>query len=149
MGSNVKGISIFIIVLMLAAVIGIVAYGNGDLGGKTKEVSATADDRAEETAEASDLKLVGEDTRAFLEDDTFFNTDGPSYSAVQKVEGRELSLLMTSIEKDLRIRVVNNAGELVTGHSFCIVLNRADEYADEDQNGVIYIENLPPGEYEV
>ena len=150
MGSNIKGISIFIVILMFAAVIGIVAYGNGVFAGKTEEASSMSEEDMTETesTNTSDLNQVGEDTRAFLTDDTFFHGDGGS-SSVYQVDGRELSLLMTSIEKDLRIRIVNNAGRTVTGQNFCVVLNETAEYTDEDRNGIIDIQNLAAGEYGV
>ena len=150
MGSNIKGISIFIVILMFAAVIGIVAYGNGVFAGKTEEASSMSEEdmTKTESTNTSDLNQVGEDTRAFLTDDTFFHGDGGS-SSIYQVDGRELSLLMTSIEKDLRIRIVNNAGRTVTGQNFCVVLNETAEYTDEDRNGIIDIQNLAAGEYGV
>lgn len=56
---------------------------------------------------------------------------------------------MTSVQKDLRIQIVDNAGKLVTGENFCVVLNGNKEYQDDDKDGVIYIEYLRAGDYEV
>ncbi len=56
---------------------------------------------------------------------------------------------MTSVQKDLRIQIVDNAGKLVEGEAFCVVLNGDKEYVDEDKDGIIYIEYLRAGDYEV
>ncbi len=146
MGSNVKRIIILLIILMFVAVGGIVLYANirsGDESAKTGEPEAESG-----TEEAGTLQ-IGDDTRAFLEDETFFEPDKQPYSSIEKMEGKNLSLLMTSVQKDLRIQIVDNAGKLVEGESFSVVLNGDKEYTDDDQDGVIYIEHLRAGEYAV
>lgn len=149
MGSNVKRMVIFMVIVMLAAVIGIVLYSNRDSLQKDKETAAMAEEETEGTAAEGQTGQIGEDTRAFLDDETFFDSDRQPYSSIEKFEGRGVSLLMTSVEKDLRIQIVDNAGELVTGETFCVILNKDDEYMDEDQDGVIHIENLRAGDYAV
>ena len=167
MGSSVKVIAISIIIFMLLAVIGIVSYGNEQE--KAREAVQLSEENTVEIAQGSQagMELVGEDTRAFLKDDTFFDADSgvvqPSYTVpaaeeqaagtqeaeMPEAEGKEVSLLMTSVAKDLRVRIVDSTGKLEEGTEFCITLNQKDEYKDEDKNGVIYIENLSAGEYEV
>ncbi len=38
---------------------------------------------------------------------------------------------------------------VVAGEDFCVVLNGNKEYMDDDRDGVIYIEYLRAGDYEV
>lgn len=146
MGSNLKSMTVFMVVLMFAVIIGVVIYVNGDSFGLSKN----QDSPVEETQQtAATPKQIGSDTRAFLQDDTFFDADKAPYSSIAKKEGKTLSLLMTSVQKDLRIQVVDNVGKLVTGVNFNVVLNKDKEYIDDDKDGIIYIEYLRAGGYEV
>lgn len=148
MGSSVKKMAVFMMIFMVVAVAGIVIYANRDSFKDTKETAALTE--AEEAApEDGETKQIGSDTRAFLNDETFFDPEEEPYSSIEVVEGTNLSLLMTSVQKDLRIQIVDNAGELVTGESFCVVLNGEQEYTDDDQNGMIYIDELRAGNYGV
>lgn len=150
MGSNVKKIVVFMLLFMIAAIIGIAVYADRSSGSERKAaMSAETSQGGESGTEENQGKQIGTDTKAFLSDETFFDSDKEPYSSIEKMEGNYLSLLMTSVEKDLRIQIVDNAGKPVTGENFCVVLNEEDEYVDEDQDGVIYIEHLRAGDYEV
>lgn len=146
MGSNVKRTVIWMIVFMFVAVAGIFLYANIRSDGEETEAAAIEE---ESGPEENETMQIGNDTRAFLSDETFFDPDKQPYSSIAKVDGKNLSLLMTSVQKDLRIQIVDNAGKLVTGEDFCVVLNGNKEYMDDDQDGVVYIEYLRAGEYEV
>ncbi len=150
MDSSLKRMTIFMVVIMFAVVAGTVFYANKDLfmGKESQETSAEIVQEEDQAGEAA-ASRIGSDSRAFLADETFFNPDKKPYSAIEKVNEKHLSLLMTSVEKNLRIQVVDNAGKLVTGETFCVVLNNDKEYLDEDQDGVIYIDHLRAGRYEV
>ena len=146
MGSNIKRIVILMIVLMFVAVAGIVLYAN--IRSEEKAVQTAQMDTETGAGEGETLQ-IGDNTRAFLGDETFFDPDKQPYSSIEKMEGKNLSLLMTSVQKDLRIQIVDNAGKLVEGEDFCVVLNGDKEYVDEDKDGIIYIEYLRAGDYEV
>lgn len=151
MGSSVKRTVIWMIVLMFVAVAGIFLYANIRSDGE-REASAALEEESgagEEGTAQADPMQIGDDTRAFLSDDTFFDPDKQPYSSIKKIDGKSLSLLMTSVQKDLRIQIVDNAGKLVEGEDFCVVLNGSKEYKDDDKDGVIYIEYLRAGDYEV
>lgn len=91
---------------------------------------------------------IGNDLSAFLRDETFFDQED-SYLAQLADRTNRLSLVVTSIEKDLRIQVVDYQGELVTGESFFVEVDGLGEYKDLDKDGVIYIGDLLAGEYSV
>ena len=92
---------------------------------------------------------IGNDLKAFLRDSTFFDTDiNPVLEAAKEMASR-LSLVVTSVERDLRIQIVNAAGKPVTGESFQVELVGRGEYKDLDQDGIIYIGDLASGEYYV
>ncbi len=85
--------------------------------------------------------------RKFIEDATFFDQED-AYEMEEEVN-TQLLLQVTSIEQDLRIKIVNRKGELVTGESFYVSLNYEDTYKDLDQDGIIYIGGLAAGSYQV
>lgn len=108
---------------------------------------------------------IGNDLKAFEYDDSFFDPElNPVLEAAKDMSNR-LSLVVTSVEKDLRIQVVDNEGVPVSGSSFFVELAKIAEnqgglggqapsdqdgsYKDLDQDGVIYIGDLEAGEYSV
>lgn len=105
---------------------------------------------------------IGDDLKAFEQDDSFFDPEyNPVLEAAKDMSNR-LSLVVTSIEKDLRIQVVDSEGTPVEGESFYVDLAKAEggigsgesggsqkdgSYKDLDKDGVIYIGDLESGEY--
>lgn len=66
----------------------------------------------------------------------------------------EVSMTTTSIEKDLKIKFVDEKNKLVKGHTFVITITKVGEkngvvHKDENQNGTIYISDLAAGTYQV
>lgn len=92
---------------------------------------------------------IGDDLSAFLEDETFFDQDENEYLNSLLEEQNRLSLIVTSIEKDLRIQVVDKDNKPVTGESFYVTLDGEGDYKDLDKDGVIYIGDLDAGDYQV
>lgn len=67
---------------------------------------------------------------------------------------RNISFTGTSIAKDLKIKIIDEQEQLVSGVSFVITVTPATselgkEYNDHDKDGIIYIKNLVAGEYTV
>ena len=91
---------------------------------------------------------IGDDLSAFLKDPTFFDEEENPILESAKNANR-LSLMMTSVEKDLRIQVVDKEGIPVKGESFYVELDGLGKYKDLDKDGVIYIGDLDAGEYYV
>ncbi len=94
-------------------------------------------------------KQVGNDLSAFLRDATFFDEERNPVLEAAKDNANRLSLITTSVEKDLRVQVVDTDGKPVTGESFYVKLDGVGEYKDLDQDGIIYIGDLDAGEYYV
>lgn len=140
--------AIVTVCLLIFIVAGLVLYMNrGSLpkwGGAGQE-SVSGDSGEETTGE----RLIGSDTRAFLKDETFFDQDSGSLWSVRKKEENRLSLLMTSVQKDLRIQIVDSSEKPVKGIPFAVTLNEDKEYNDSDEDGIIYIEFLRAGTYQV
>ena len=116
-------------------------------GGSSHASGQTQDN--EEAASTPGPGQIGNDLKAFLRDSTFFDTDiNPVLEAAKEMASR-LSLVVTSVERDLRIQIVNAAGKPVMGESFQVELTGMGEYKDLDQDGIIYIGGLASGEYYV
>lgn len=92
---------------------------------------------------------IGDDLSAFLEDSTFFDQEyNPVLEAAKDALPR-LSLIVTSVERDLRIQIVDDSGQPVRDENFLVELEGMGEYKDPDKDGVIYIGGLAAGEYYV
>ncbi|MCI9141450.1 MAG: hypothetical protein HFH87_02370 [Lachnospiraceae bacterium] len=92
---------------------------------------------------------IGNDLSAFLRDNTFFDQEINPVLEAAKENASRLSLVVTSVEKDLRIQIVDIQGNPVTGESFYVKLEGEGEYKDLDKDGIIYIADLAAGEYYV
>ena len=106
--------------------------------------------------QVSDGNLMAmSDLKAFEQDDSFFNPERNQVLEDAKDMTNRLSMVVTSVEKDLRIQIVNNEGVPVKGESFLVELDKTQNsnaegtYKDLDKDGVIYIGDLTSGEYAV
>lgn len=68
---------------------------------------------------------------------------------------KELSLVCTSIGKDLKIKIEDQKSKLVTGEQFSVSVKsdkknaKASTYEDKDKDGIIYIDKIEAGKYTV
>lgn len=91
---------------------------------------------------------IGQNLSAFLQDETFFDPE-VQFKSIESYSGKSVSMVMSSVSKDLRIMIVDSLGELVTGAPFTVTLQGMGSYTDEDEDGMIYIDKLRAGEYSV
>lgn len=72
---------------------------------------------------------------------------------VEEQTGEEVSLLLSSIQKDLKIKIVSSDGKLAKGEAWiAYVRNEAGKeeiYEDTDQDGMIHVQSMKSGIYEV
>lgn len=148
MDSKLKKNALLFVTFAVLCVASIVVIANWEtlFGRNTNKVVKKPDN---ETQEVFSDGQIGEDLRGFLQDDTFFDEEKESFDWEDYLKMDRLSMVVTSIEKDLRIQVVDVLGELVTGESIFVTLEDVGEYKDLDQDGVIYIADLEPGDYNV
>lgn len=118
--------------------------GTADAGGAVTSAGTQTDQDTGAGQQGADKSNLS----AFLQDEYFFDRDTKETDRLYD-ETNRLSLIVTSVEKDLRVQIVDRDNKPVEGESFYITLNGKDEYKDLDKDGVIYIGNLPAGEYEV
>jgi len=96
---------------------------------------------------------VGNDLNGFLSDPAFFDQEKNDLLENAMDMSNRLSILTTSVEKDLRVQVIDYGGELVKNQTFSIRLTdaagNASEYKDLDKDGIIYAGGLRSGDYQV
>ena len=92
---------------------------------------------------------IGNDLSAFMRDETFFDEEENEFLENLKNEQNRLSLIVTSVEKDLRIQIVDSDNQPVSVESFFVTLKGMGDYKDLDKDGIIYIGDLAAGDYEV
>lgn len=149
MDSKLKGLTISCMFFLIILVILFVVYMNRSELPVKRDDSQTVnktvqnDDVANETFEG---KQIGNNLKAFLEDEEFFDKEKTKYQ--EYLEKRNtISMILTSIEKDLRIKIVNYDGDIVTGESFVVDISGKGEYTDDNQDGIIYVPYLKAGDY--
>ena len=94
---------------------------------------------------------------AFLKDSDFFDAEVPGGSnqpASDEVDEngmpvRPLTILASSVERDIRVKIVDDQGEAVSGQEFMVEVADTGVYVDEDKDGVILISDVKPGEYKL
>jgi len=158
------------------------AQNKGNEGAQAAQTEATQSDAAKDgsgsndipegTAQQADQNRIGSDLRAFERDESFFDPEKNAVLDAAKDMTNRLSLMVTSVEKDLRIQIVDNDGTPVAGNSFLVELTKAEPegekpegqgsgadrqnadgqnangtYKDLDKDGIIYIGDLQAGEY--
>lgn len=156
MDSKAKRIAIFIVLCAMVAVMAAVVavnyqsfVGGGDKKGSS-DTNASSLPQLEE-----DGKVSGADLSAFLRDDDFFDKDVPQKeeNETQTDENgnpvRALTLLASSVERDIRVKIVDDKGDVVAGQEFTVTVEDTGAYVDEDRDGVIRISDMKPGEYQV
>lgn len=68
------------------------------------------------------------------------------------IEEINVSITTTSIERDLKIKIVDENGNLVNGKPFVVTVTfdgEDKEYDDHDMDGIIYIKDIEGGDYVV
>lgn len=141
--------TLYAMIAMFVVLIGAIAFANLDtvLG----KLGLAGEEQAEETAAAAENTgggQRGDDLSAFLNDETFFDPE-VKFKSIESYSGRRVSLVMSSVAKDLRVMVVDSVGRLVAGTPFKINVQGVGEYTDSDEDGIIYLDGLRAGEYSV
>lgn len=166
MDSKLKRQVIFAVTAIVICVIALVFAANyvstGSFFPESKKSTQISNKTEENETAGSDLAQKYDlnpkkDPYAFLADPEFFDKEENSKQAEVERKSKELSVLVNSVDKDLRITIINNKGELVAGEGFEVVLEqmrsgvveKSDKYKDLDQDGYLYIGDMKPGEYQV
>lgn len=138
MDKHVRNLTILAVVSVLLLAVLLVWYSNrpeGKPGSQTVSVQKPVQDEAS--------------YRAFLQDEFFFDPDPEQSVTVSESTARapRLYLSASSMMKDIRIQIQDENGEAVKGIPFYVSVAPAGEYKDLDQDGLIYVPDIKPGEY--
>ncbi len=147
MDSKIMRMALLMVTLMIAAVFVLILLVNGY--GKPKKQSAITTIQESEEYVEEDGQVKGSDLSAWMNDETFFDADKLGSGDYLKEGEKELFLVTSSVEKDLRILITDESGKPVTGRGFVVTLSDAGTFKDVDRDGIIYIGDMKPGKYEV
>ena len=142
-----SSMAVILLVSLLVLYINRPPGNSGNRASQATQSPLPQEDEGEQ--EARKPGQIGDDLSAFLRDNTFFDQEVNPVLEAAKDNAARLSLVVTSVEKDLRIQIVDTKGNPVTGKSFFVELEGLGEYKDLDKDGIIYIGDLPAGEYYV
>ncbi|MCR5719443.1 MAG: glycoside hydrolase family 25 protein [Lachnospiraceae bacterium] len=136
--------------LMIFLVVGLVVYFNYDKVVSTEKPDKPDDTEVSSTSAQKVLEgKVGDDTKAFLNDETFFDEEvDPVYEAA-RLAAKTAQISVMSVEKDLRIVVSDGLGRTITGQKFTVSVKGIGNFKDIDCDGEIYIGGLTAGDYEI
>ncbi len=92
-----------------------------------------------------------------LTEETFFTEESVITELTEPTEVIEpihVSITTTSIERDLKIKFVDEHNDLVKGQHFVVTITKdaqqtGVEHSDDNMNGIIHIQSLEPGKYTV
>jgi GH25 family lysozyme M1 (1,4-beta-N-acetylmuramidase) len=148
-----KGKRFVVLFVLVAAVVAMgvaVVVNYNKLMGKNKTSQSDVTEVKEQYVEA-DGKIHGADLSAFLSDDEFFDKEAVQNEVVDENGNslRTVSVTASSVERDIRVKIVDDNGDVVTGQEFSVEVEDTGVYVDEDKDGVIRISDIKPGNYQV
>ncbi len=159
MDSKGKKIGILFVLCALLVVMAAVVMANYNrfLGKDTRAVSGSGTDSVSSQIIEADGKVHGADLSAFMKDSEFFDADVPNgsnqntYDEVDENGNpvRSLTISASSVERDIRVKIMDDKGDVVPGQAFEVEVADTGVYVDEDKDGVILISDIKPGEYKV
>lgn len=159
MDSKGKKIGILFVLCSLLIVMAVVVFANYNklMGHNTNTTAGGGADSAPNQVIEADGKVHGADLSAFMRDSDFFDAEVPggfgqnTYDEVDENGDsvKSLTVLASSVERDIRVKIVDDHGDVVSGEQFSVEVADTGVYVDEDRDGVILISDIKPGEYKV
>lgn len=159
MDSKGKKIGILFVLCSLLIVMAVVVFANYNklMGNNTNTTAGGGADSAPNQVIEADGKVHGADLSAFMRDSDFFDAEVPggfgqnTYDEVDENGDsvKSLTVLASSVERDIRVKIVDDHGDVVSGEQFSVEVADTGVYVDEDRDGVILISDIKPGEYKV
>ncbi|MCM1191810.1 MAG: hypothetical protein NC123_10100 [Butyrivibrio sp.] len=151
MDSKLRKMTILCSMAVILLVALLVLYTNRDRGSArpAPQPESTRTQDPEGNSAQPESGQIGNNLSAFLTDPTFFDPERNPILEEAMDDSNRLSLVVTSVEKDLRIQIVDMSGAPVAGKSFFVELEGLGQYKDLDTDGIIYIGGLAAGDYYV
>lgn len=139
-------VTLFVGLLLL-----IILLVNDRLGKKNVPVVENTDGEVTEYREAVDENgmIEGSDLYAWMGDETFFDAEKIGDGKYDVTTEIPVSLMASSVDKDLRVMILDEEGKLVKGRTFNINIAGLGDYTDNDKDGIIYVGDMKPGQYSI
>jgi len=149
MDSKLVGVGLLIVSLCAATVFMVVCAVNGVFDKKTNTTVEANNVIVEPVSLVQeDGRIVSADLSAWMGDALFFDEEIPvEEPVVEKVDKKIVSYKVSTIEKDIRIVFLDDQGELLSGRKFKMNIAGLGEYSDNDRDGIIYVDDVSPGDY--
>lgn len=97
-----------------------------------------------------DASMIAYSGESFLTEDVELED---AATEMPEQTGKMLSLVLTSVEKDLKVKLVDDEDTLVKGVKWGITVTDKDDnessYEDEDEDGIIHLTGINAGDYSV
>ena len=144
MDSKLVKMGILIVSLFTVTVMLIVLAINGRFGVQKQNTSTAPD-----VANTDETKEPMQDLGAWMSDETFFDEVKIGDGKYEVTDVKKADFMVSSIDKDIRILVMDEEGSVITGRRFRADISDLGEYSDEDRDGLIIIEDVSPGDYSI
>lgn len=144
MDSKLVRMGILIVSLFAVTVMVIVLAVNGKFSQKKVQPTEDIYEPVDETVEETPADLY-----AWLSDETFFDAEKLADGKYEVKETQSATYMVSSIDKDIRIVVMDDNGDIISGRRFRADISDLGEYSDENRDGIIYIEDVSPGDYNI
>ena len=144
MDSKLVRMGILIVSLFAVTVMVIVLAVNGKFSQKKVQPTEDIYEPVDETVEETPADLY-----AWLSDETFFDAEKLADGKYEVQETESATYMVSSIDKDIRIVVMDDNGDIISGRRFRADISDLGEYSDENRDGIIYIEDVSPGDYNI
>lgn len=164
MDSNLKRSAILVTVLICLTVITVVLLANAkqlkkNTSSEVSDIQASAGisasvQKQQHEPDQNGFVQIGDDNEAWKKDKGFFDSEESNFAALIFERMNTLSIKAVSVEKNMRVQIVDFEGNSVTGVEFNIQIRNLSDgktcvYSDTDMDGRIVVEDLIPGNYEV
>lgn len=153
MDSKLKRTVISLAVITSLLVVAVVVFLNKDNFIKDSKTVAVSEPVAVEEPVSKEPRQIGNDLSAWKKDAGFFDKESDTLAAEIMEEMATVSLESVSVEKDLRVRLIDYRGDVKTGEAFTLMIETPDgasiTVTDDDKDGVFYKDDLEAGEYKL
>ena len=128
--------------------------GFASVGRQLDGIRLIGEDGLLAVADAEKARQAAADAVANQEEDDGEEEEKPGYEEEEYTKAVTVSLSMTSIQKDLKIKFVNKkTGKLIANVPFSVNVKGPDgkssTWEDDDMDGIIYKTEIAPGKYTV
>ena len=157
---EIAGLFVALVLVVLLVVLGVKLFNNkahredikqfASIGALYSDIDALGYDGFEAIGQKAYIDSISTPVEEITEE----VTEPEEEEEEEKAEVAPVSVNFSSIEKDLKIKFINKtSGKLVTGVRFEVSAKGPDgktySWVDTDMDGVIYVDKLAPGNYEV